>query len=392
MIWYKGELWESKKAKQPIGDSAMRRLRRVGVLLLAIALPGCGDDDVSDESEDARPAMTWVPSSELRSTDVVPHTDVKITPGRNLVYCSTFQMAWSELQNEIIGEPIRLTGSPPMADSLNAGRADESDLPADSYLVHAGMVKDGILDEIRREMQERFPDATLKVPDSAEDDPYAIISYAYLAKSLPFEERFDSLRRPLTFLTSHGGVSVEAFGIEPHSPNAAKLRSQIHVMDYQGPDDFILELETREKEDQLVLAKIPPGETLGAMIQSVEKRIADGSAQQPIIAGERFEVPNVSLAVIHKYSELIGRSLLNEKYGGYVIAAAEHAIGFGLDAVGARVESHGYLQLTTGKSRHVRREFIFNRPFLIYLKRRDGQRPYLVIWIETQEVLQPAGD
>ena len=38
----------------------------------------------------------------LTETDVLPHTEGAITPGRNYVYCPTFQMAWDELCDGVI--------------------------------------------------------------------------------------------------------------------------------------------------------------------------------------------------------------------------------------------------------------------------------------------------
>jgi len=352
---------------------------------------GCYYEYSSDESADLSGSMNWVQSKELSSTDVVPHTEVKITPGRNVLYCSTFQMAWSELQNDVIGEPIRLTGSPRLADQLNAGQFSKDDLSADSYLAKAGLAKDGIVDEIRREMQERFPNATLGLPPSADDPSTVIVAYAYLVKSLPFETKFDKLRSPIVFQTREGGVSVKAFGIDKHSPNGNALRSQIRVIDYKDSNDFVLELKTTQPNEQLVLAKVAPAATLEETLAMVHRRAADAGDESPVKGDERFRVPNVAVAVTHHYAELIGRRLLNDDWNKLFIDSAEHAIGFSLDEAGAEVESHGYISKTKSAARRDQRprSFIFDRPFLVYLKQRDAERPYLALWVETAEVLKP---
>jgi hypothetical protein len=39
--------------------------------------------------------------------------------------------------------------------------------------------------------------------------------------------------------------------------------------------------------------------------------------------------------------------------------------------------------------RIVRPHFIFDRPFLVYLKNRGGGKPFFAAWIDGPELLQP---
>ena len=51
---------------------------------------------------------TQTDSTRLRSTIITPHLEQKLFPGKNIIYCATFQLAWNELRDDIIGGDIRL--------------------------------------------------------------------------------------------------------------------------------------------------------------------------------------------------------------------------------------------------------------------------------------------
>ncbi|MCU0781470.1 MAG: hypothetical protein MUF04_10280, partial [Akkermansiaceae bacterium] len=82
----------------------------------------------------------------------------ELTPGRNLVYCASFQLVWDRLVSEAIGEPIELEGDPAMARALNQGRFPLSSLADDCYLAWAGVVTEDAINQLRQQLQERFPD------------------------------------------------------------------------------------------------------------------------------------------------------------------------------------------------------------------------------------------
>ena len=178
----------------------MPRLRWASVLGLLLAL-GC-----RGKSADQSPATAIVPAEELPGTDVLPHTSGRIVPGRNYVYCSTFQLAWSELEQSVLKEPLVLKDSPPLAALLSRGpKLSAQDLPTDGYVARAGLVRDGVVQQIREEMAARFPGAEFSLPESA--DAQLIVAYAYQARHLrPSRHlpRHRAIARPLGAVAANG--------------------------------------------------------------------------------------------------------------------------------------------------------------------------------------------
>ncbi len=153
-----------------------------------------------------------IPAEQLSETEVVPHLEGPIAAGKNYVYCATFQLAWNQFQDEILGEPASLSGSSSMVQGLLHGKQLSTDiLPPGSYLIKAGWAKDGVVDQIRGEMRRRFPHSTLEMPSGS--DPHAAVAYAYLVRQLAFREAFDRLAEPVKFQCTTGTVPVASFGV-----------------------------------------------------------------------------------------------------------------------------------------------------------------------------------
>jgi hypothetical protein len=369
-----------------------RWLALVVLLALSASAPGCRQD-----STEPLPPSKPVAAEQLRQTDVLPHLEGSITAGRNYVFCATFQLAWNQSQDKIFGEPIRLAGSPRMAKDLLLGsKLTEAILPPGSYLVRAGLVKDGVVGKIREEMERRFPNATLDVPDHV-DDQWAI-AYAYLERTLSFREAFDRLKEPLVFQSKQGPVKVACFGVRnfvERSDRDRALGQQVSVLADAGDDDFVLRLNTISEDDEMILAKVKPEQTLGATLALVRERIKrrDGLHDYSptcLTLRESLVVPVVDLNVQRKYSELEGRFLTNPKWSKIYLATAEQGIRFRLDENGARLESTAVL-VTESLARQRPAQYIFDKPFLLYLKRKSSDQPYLAMWIETPELLKEVG-
>ncbi len=304
-------------------------------------------------------------------------------------------MAWNQSQDKVFGEPIHLVGSPKMAEYLlRGGKLTENILPPNSYLVRAALVNDGVVGKIREEMERRFPDAGFQVPEPREGT-FAVV-YAYLQRSLKFREAFDRLKEPLVFHAKNGPVKLASFGVrnvDVNSPrHALFLVDQVTPLAYASDDDFVLRLNTTSTDDEIVLAKVKPKETLAATLAAVRERIQRRQGLHEwgpdhLMGEESLVVPIIELNVQREYTELERRLLTNPKWSTTYLAVAEQGIRFRLDEKGARLESDA-AALPASTTREKPSQYIFDKPFLLYLKRKSCDEPYLAIWVETPELLR----
>jgi hypothetical protein len=335
------------------------------------------------------------------ATTVTAHLDVEIGSSRNLLYCATFQIAWDQLRDDVLdGHPLQLEGDPPVARGLNERLIGKRDISAEYYLAMAGFGRDRIVERIEQALWEKFgrtPGIDLLCrPDD-------ILAYAFLEKSIPFDTEFQVLPDPLEF---SDGVEVRAFGIDQERG----AEEQVVILDYRTADDFVLKLQGSPRvdaeiefgarvdrpriSDDIILAKVAPQATLRETIEDVLARAseeASGQTRSSLGPQEVLRIPRIGVDVLHRYSDLVGRSLLNRGFEGYFISEALQAVKFTLDEKGAEVRSEAAILVAKGiATPEGLREFVFDKPFLLCLKEKKAEYPYLAIWVDNSELLAKA--
>lgn len=361
--------------------------------LQARSLANAQDKKAPTHAEIAGKAALKTTADQLEETFITAHLDTKIEKGRNLLWCATIQLAWNELCT-LAGGPIDLDGAPEIARSLNAQKVKSSDLDAKSFVAMAGKVEDGILEEIARALEEKFEGLAspelLPAPGALPASWW--VTYAYLFKNLPFEFAFTRWSESVTF----GQQDVAAFGIYQlykGQTDEVKMATQVSVIDFKSNDDFLIELKTRSKEDRLILAKMAPAKTLAATIEKVHTRLAEGKTTT-MSEMETLWIPVLDFDVLRDYTEIIGRTATprnrsrdtarREKFSTMPIAVARQSIRFRLDETGAVLKSE-FLGALGGRAR----AYLFDKPFLILLKRRGAKNPYFALWVDNAELLVP---
>src|SRR5262245_4719291 len=161
-----------------------RRRRWLVVVILLILGGGAAWWYFGRGRGDAPPALAFSgPSTELRHTVVVPTLDTPIPPGKSAIWCGSFQLAWDSLKNDVVGEPVRIAGAEEVAGRLNKAALPAGTIAEENYYARAGLVRDGIVGQIRADMRRRFPHVELP---PLEDDGFVAHAFAYLKGRIRF--------------------------------------------------------------------------------------------------------------------------------------------------------------------------------------------------------------
>jgi hypothetical protein len=365
-----------------------------GVVWIAIPHKPRHDEAVlhrPGHNEIAGPPLMKVNGKDLKATVISPHVDAKIERGKNLLWCSTFQLVWNE-GCRFAGSDIHMANELPMVVSLNKKLGSEKDVNADSCLVMSGMVQDGIVKKIEQELERKFhgqADPDLLKPSETVLPPDGWMAYAYFFRELPFEYPFDRLKEPLLF----GSAQVASFGFRSLTCRMDDIHKaeQVTVLDYKGKDDFVVALKPRDGSERIVLAKVSPAKTLQKTIETVRSRIASASHAdnvQGLEENESLIVPILNFDLRQGYDELCNQPITTAgPLKGVPIVLAEQNIRFRLDERGAILKSDAGIALCEDGNKP--RQFIFDKPFLILLERKDGERPYFALWVDNPELLAP---
>lgn len=350
---------------------------------------------------DTRPKVVPVADAECKliepkETAVLATLDEPIPDGRNAVWCASFPIAWKKLQD---GTPIELDGSPAIAERLNAAPNPTSDCPADALFTHVGGLDEETKETIREETIAQFGSEPAEWLDELPDMSDGTNIYVRLEVGIPFDPPYLVLPRGGRFVPGDGPpTQVEAFGFDMEAALVglpADVWSRAGVLFYEGDDEdyeaesfYAVDLQFDSAPSQIVLACVPRGETLEATYNDVQRRMKNatdsGRFPHAVEPMDYLTVPSMNWRIVHHYSELEGKTIRSGSYAGQPILQAieDTRLRLGHDGVKLRSES----DIAVGC---VPRCYDFTRPFLLYMKQRDSDRPYFVMWVENAELLKP---
>ena len=324
-------------------------------------------------------------ADQLRRTTLAAHLQHPLEAGTNLLWCATMQLAWDEL-GTAFGSPPRFAEASPAGDGLAKRLVGKDDLDPRSYVARAGRGRDGILQRIREDLQRVFGGAASPALLPATIEPDQLIAYAYLWKHLPFELPFRRSDRPLRFRES----DVAAFGRWSwHGDrDEARRMDQLQVLRYDGPQQFVVELVTKGKDDRLLVARTAPGKTLHETVTAVMTGLEAKPAGMD--TRDRFEMPKLDFDLTRRFSELMGKTFANEGFRDQVLLEALQNVRFQLDENGAILKSEATLAPGSAATRGEPRRMVCDGPFLVLLARRGRPLPYFALWVGNDELLLPA--
>ncbi len=390
-----GAVWEGNRrsggASNPAMNTmhALRSVAACTLLALAGMAGGCarseagepGDKKKSHAEQLGKPDLVVRDAdAELKRSRIVGLLSAPHETGVSLVWCSTMQFAWSAMENGL-GEPVRVSPSE-AAEGYRTSTVSTADLDAGAYVALAGFGRDGILDRIRRELAEKFGGAASPsmLPTSVGADE--LLAYAYLFKSLQFQEPFVRVTNTFRF----GETRVKAFGLweSDRIQKWGEIARQVEVHHYASGDEWTVRLRTREPEDMLVIARRAPGatlqETIGAVLKSLE---GEGDRFR---SDDTLKIPLMNFDVTRRYSELEGLAVSGSNGGG-LIASAKQNIRLRLDEKGAILKSEAAISVTAAPVVQEPRMMVCEGPFLMLMMRSGAAHPYFAAWIESPELL-----
>jgi hypothetical protein len=384
---------------------AQFRLRTIAVVVLVagvgltlVHILRRGNDDSADGQSNASATFEG-DSDELGQTVVVPTLDTPIPHGQSAVWCASFQLAWDKLKSDVVKGPVAITNAKVVCDRLNRTDAVAADLPHTGYFAAAGSVGDGIVNTVRKGMAEKFPNVSLS---DLTDEPDGVLAFAYLEAKVDYQHPYRVNQKQLRFPSSGGDSRlVNSFGIplegELDLPEGTRDQAGVLFAETDGHHfdvaDFAIDLDRNSRPNQVVVARLIRKDSLAETLTELEERIRTysrqelGTRESMLGINDTLLVPNMHWKVRHQFRELLGSDKLFEYNGQKLpMIKAEQTVAFRLDARGADVASKAEVRAKSGP-----RHFEFDRPFLLYLKKRDAERPFFVMWVENAELLSGSG-
>ena len=349
-------------------------------------------------------------SSALKHTRIVPTLDTPMEDGMNIIWCSSFAAAWKTFSETIVEGDIKIEDPPETATLLNIAPDPRPDVPEKCLYTAAGFLEDGIVEKIRKDLNEKFP--YKRAPKFPSHDRSSAIVYAYLEADVKYMIQYNQKPGPLFFTGSDGNkVGVMAFGIPSDNHTFKEQPRILFRSDNSTPAnfEFALDLCVNSSPSQIIVACMKKEPSLAAALKKMEQReikwtkkiraklggYADWVLRGGIESSDTIFVPNMFWGISHRYTELVGRILENDGFQNMGIAEARQDILFRLDHIGAALKPESQFTPNASSINHDSFDnydsfdYIVDRPFLICIKKRGASLPYFAMWVDNAELLIP---
>jgi hypothetical protein len=298
-------------------------------------------------------------------------------------------------------------------DRLNRNEFSPENLEVESFYANVGFVKNGIIEQIQKDMIRGFPSKSVPSFDeldvlSPQIRKEAIVSYSYLNTDIGFKYPFYTNENAFGFNDSNGKrAEVTSFCdyAKGEDSNKKYVREQVDILYYRYADEssaaeFAVDLCKHTDPYQVVLARVPRRQTLSETLGEVQKYISDFEKDpnytvlNKLRAIDSLIVPDVLYKLTHRFKELEGKKIVNPRLRalGYFIFEALQMVDFRLSRTGVVLKSEARLIAAPFAHRPRRieepRHFHFDRPFLIYVKKRGAEySPFFVMWVDNAELM-----
>lgn len=334
-----------------------------------------------------------VDSSKLINTQIVPTMNTPIRSKSNVIWCASFVANWKNLESELAKEPIKLNKPSEFVDLLNNAPDPTSSIPKNSLYTAAGWNDKGIMEKIKNDLAKKFPDK--EMPSFPGIVPDSFVSYSYLEATVPFTIPYFQNREPLVFTNGDGTkTKLSSFGIRDEDAYAYdKLRAEpeiLYVKAHMIPgDEFIIDLDRNSTPNQIVIALIKPEKSFKQMYNSIQTKITIKneveylSEDGKLNISDSLIIPDILFNISHHFKEIEGLAFENKNLKKQNIDIAQQDILFRLNRSGAELKSEEKMICNPIPS-----DFIVDRPFLVYIKKRNSKQPYFMIWIDNADFLK----
>lgn len=312
------------------------------------------------------------------------------------IWCGTFQLAWNELM-DYVGGNVEFEGIEKfLVNELNERKFTKDMLSENSYYVKAEKASKSLKEEIDNDLKQKFniEDGAKILEGQDLENSNGILIYSMLKKNFTFNEKFDDLE-PATFIVDEENSSkVKVFGIDDESDS--KLYDNVEVLywDYENLDsvayfisnEFAVKLKTKENEE-VILYRTDKIDTFENLYNELENLSGSFEGEKKFTELDTLTVPCIDIDVNITYDELCNNIIKNTD-GEYISKAIQN-IKFNLNSEGGLIFSETAIITDALSAPSLdARYFSFNKPFIIFVKEVDKEKPYFAMKIENTEYLQ----
>lgn len=336
-----------------------RPLELVSLILLIVLMTGCNHQQKEKAEADSKfPPVQNL--ADFPNSAFIPTLEHTLEPGKNSVYCATLLFAWDEIRKEI--------------DQAIIVKPENQDL---SLLNQST----GFLSVLKKG----------EYTTSVEIDGDMITARAEFSRSLPFPVKLTPYQNKLVFTD----VPVASFGTTGYPYEHRQVAQIVH---YRNDENFIVKLLPKDKEHEIILFMTDqPFSTMAEMVTEIA-RVTELAKEEKKLEKNYWKywwneedflvIPKFSFNIETNYNTIEGAYFSAGKRD-FRVETAWQRTAFMLDESGAEIESEAEVAVTEEMEEDLPRpkRMVFDKPFLLIIKRKDATNPYFGLWVGNAELM-----
>lgn len=300
-------------------------------------------------------------------TEFVPTLEHPLNKDKNCIYAASLLYAWDEIR-KAVGEPILIDKKYKDLTLINDSKSHVKTLKPNEYT------------------------------SSVKFENNSIIARSEFKKSLPFQVKLKDLHsKSLIF----DNLKVHSFGLTFYEK---EILESFSILYYKDDNNFIIKLIPIDKEHEIILFKssLDSNPSLLATIDSMNEYIEKGKKEMVLEdlkwcyefqIGNKLVIPKLKFNIEHDYNNL-ANNYFGGKSGLWYIIKATQKTAFEIDQNGAKIKSEAELILGKKKKQEIEKPIqkikimMFDKPFLLLMKRVDNKNPYFAMWVANAELME----
>lgn len=297
----------------------------------------------------------------LKQTSFVPALENPVDNKKNTIYAPTLLFAWNKIEDVWESEAEANNTNSTDFKLLIKSTSHQKSMNQDEYKIEA------------------------------ETEEEAVTARAFFHKSLPFKIAFQALSEPIVF----DKIKVTAFGMNWHDFDIIEATQ---ILYYRDDEHFILKLMPKDRQHEIIMALgLDKYQSLSDALKLLNKTIDSGKQERKdtkqawkyvLNEEDKFAIPIVKFHIETNYSNLEGQQFINKDGKHHVLETAYQRTGFVLDQNGATIESESITTVDSiGAEKPHPKMMVYNKPFLIVVKRIDKINPYFVMHVSNAELM-----
>ncbi len=316
-------------------------------------------------------------SADIRA---IPHPATPLSYEQTVVWCPLFQATWDKLK-ETAG-PLSAVEPPneliSRLEEFRWGAAET--MPDGSWKTWSGPASQDFVDGVNKEAAGMTGETTgpfkLLVPD-----PLGIAAFGLLDREMEFVRELHRSRTiPLRFKGGGEESDVSFFGTKGST-------GFVEVLSWQPESrSHAVRIRCKDPADSVILWLPPENITFTSACGKIQEWIT-GYSDDTLQPLDQIRIPYLELETVSDFSPMMGGVINFERKKGMRVVQAEQITRFKLHEKGAKVRSEASIAMNPfggppePKVPPPPRDFIYDRPFFVFLWKRGAGWPYFGAWI-----------